>query len=239
MHPDAASTTVPMRCAELLVVRHGESTANAAFTGGQAVPLSGRDADIPLTPLGERQSEALGDLLASWPPQRCPEVTLCSPYLRARRTYELASAAALRRGVTLPTARVDDRLPDRRMGELELMPAAAIRAGRPGEMDRLDAEGIYHYRPPGGESLADVADRLTLLLADINRTYAGRRVLLVAHDAIVAVLHYLLDRPSLADFTAHLAENPAANASITRWADTDGKLRMVEYNVVDHVPVGT
>ena len=75
------------------------------------------------------------------------------------------------------------------------------------------------------------------LLGDVNRRYDGRRVLIVAHDAIVAVLHYLLDRPSLDDFATHLGENPAANASITRWVDTDGKLRMTDYNVVDHVPV--
>ncbi len=236
-----ARNTAPGRCAELVAVRHGESTANAAFAAVPPADVSGPDADIPLTALGERQSAALGETLADWPPERRPEVVLCSPYERARRTNDIAVETAQDRGVTLPAALIDDRLADRDMGELELMPfsqtASAFAGARPVEPDRLASEEIYYYRPPGGESLSDVTDRVLSLLGDMNRRYGGRRVLIVAHDAIVAVLHYLLDRPSLADFATHLGENPAANASITRWVDTDGKLRMTDYNVVDHVPV--
>jgi broad specificity phosphatase PhoE len=232
-----ADVVQPGRCAELVAVRHGESTANAAFASGAPGYIAGPDADIPLTPLGERQSGALGETLASWPPERRPEVVLCSPYLRARRTYEIAASAAQARGVTLPAARIEDRLSDRNMGDLELMPWPVIATARPVEPERLAGEGTFYYRPPGAESLADIADRVLSLLGDVNRRHAGQRVLIIAHDAIVAVLHYLIDRPSLADFTTHLGENPAANASFTRWVDTDGKLRMAEYNVVDHVPV--
>jgi broad specificity phosphatase PhoE len=239
--PSAAGNTAPARCAELIAVRHGESTANAAFALIPPAEISGPDADIPLTALGERQSAALGEALADWPPERRPEVVLCSPYARARRTNDIALETAHERGVTLPAAVIDDRLADRDMGELELMPfsqaASAIAGARPVEPDRQASESIYYQRPPGGESVSDVADRVLSLLGDVNRRYEGERVLIVAHDAIVAVLHYLIDRPSLADFAAHLGENPAANASITRWVDTDGKLRMTEYNVVDHVPV--
>jgi broad specificity phosphatase PhoE len=227
----------PGRCAELIAVRHGESTANAAFALVPPGDVSGPDADIPLTPLGERQSGALGETLSIWPPDRRPEVVLCSPFLRARRTYDIAVKAAHERGVTLPATLIDDRLADRDMGELELMPWSAIAGAHPVEPDRLNSEGIYYYRPPAGESLSDVTDRVLSLLGDVNRRYDGQRVLIMAHDAIVAVLHYLIDRPNLADFAAHLGENPAANASITRWADTDGKLRMTDYNIVDHVPV--
>ena len=234
--------TTPGRCAELIAVRHGESTANAAFAAVPPGDVSGPDADIPLTALGERQSAALGETLASWPPERRPEVVLCSPFVRARRTYEIAVEAARARGVTLPTALIDGRLSDRHMGDLELMPfsqaaSAAIAGDYPVEPNRLASEGVYYYRPPAGESLADVADRVLSLLGDVNRRYDGQRVLIVAHDGIVAVLHYLIDRPSLTDFAAHLGENPAANASITRWVDSDGKLRMTDYNLVDHVPV--
>ena len=83
-----ADVVRPGHCAELVAVRHGESTANAAFASGAPGHVAGPDADIPLTPLGERQSCALGETLTGWPPERRPEVVLCSPYLRARRTYE-------------------------------------------------------------------------------------------------------------------------------------------------------
>jgi broad specificity phosphatase PhoE len=221
----------PDGCAELVVVRHGESTANAAFAAGRPGDVSGPDAEIPLTRLGERQSAALGEAVASWPAERRPEVVLCSPYVRARRTHENVAAAAEARGVTLPAAIIDDRLSDRDTGAFGMMPLPAV----------VTAGGdAFFDRPAGGESLADVADRVAAVLADLNsgcvdRSYAGRRVLFVAHDAIVAVLHYLIDRPSHEDFVQHLGENPAANASITRWVNDGTAFRLVDDNRVDHL----
>jgi broad specificity phosphatase PhoE len=150
---------------------------------------------------------------------------LCSPYLRARRTHEILAAAADARGVTLPAALIDDRLPDRRMGEWELVPWPTIATA---------GDDVFFARPPGGESLADVADRLGSLLADINDRYRDRRVLLVAHDAIVAVLRYLIEQPSLENFARQLRV-PAANASITRWVGDGERLRLAEFNRVDHL----
>ena len=43
------------------------------------------------------------------------------------------------------------------MGDLELRPWPVIAASYPSEVDRANTDGVYHYRPPGGESLADVA----------------------------------------------------------------------------------
>jgi len=212
--------------AELVAVRHGQSTANAAFAAGRPGDVSGKDADIPLTPLGERQSWALGGQIASWPSDRRPEVVICSPYLRARRTYAIAAEAAEARGVTLPTPIIDERLEDRHTGAFELMPLPAIVTA---------GSDAFFDRPSGGESLADVAERLAALLTDINREYTDRRVLVVAHDAVVAVLHYLIDRPSMAEFVRHLGENPAANASITRWINTGDGFRMTDYSRVDHL----
>jgi broad specificity phosphatase PhoE len=228
VHVEAAANraaTAQAASGRLSVVRHGESTANAAFAAGRPGDVKGPDADIPLTPRGEWQAARLGDAIASWPVERRPEVVLCSPYLRARRTHEIAAAAAEARGVTLPAALIDDRLPDRRMGEWELVPWPTIATA---------GDDVFFDRPPGGESLADVADRLGSLLADINERYRGQRVLLVAHDAIVAVLRYLIEQPSLEDFTRQLRV-PAANASITRWVSDGERLRLVEFNRVDHL----
>jgi broad specificity phosphatase PhoE len=58
----------------------------------------------------------------------------------------------------------------------------------PAEATRRSSTDEFHYRPPGGESLLDVATRLASLLDDVRRDHAGLRVLLVAHDSAVTHL---------------------------------------------------
>ncbi len=72
----------------LILVRHGQSEANAAGL------LLGR-LDSPLTELGRRQAKVLGEVLALRDPTPVQLVT--SPLLRARETAD-AIADALRGG---------------------------------------------------------------------------------------------------------------------------------------------
>ena len=74
----------------LWVVRHGQSAGNvardAAELGGLAsIDIPHRDVDVPLSPLGEAQAQALGDWFAALAPEERPEIVLSSPYVRARR----------------------------------------------------------------------------------------------------------------------------------------------------------
>src|SRR5215212_4391670 len=72
-------------------VRHGESAGNVARDAADAagmptVDIDVRDVDVPLSPLGERQSQALGRWFAAMPAHERPSIVLTSPYLRARQT---------------------------------------------------------------------------------------------------------------------------------------------------------
>ncbi|WP_371579632.1 phosphoglycerate mutase family protein [Streptomyces sp. NBC_01314] len=82
----------PYTLASLWVIRHGQSTANAASAEaertGSAVPLPGRGADVPLSDLGRAQAGALGGWLAGIAGDQGPELVVCSPYVRARQTWE-------------------------------------------------------------------------------------------------------------------------------------------------------
>ncbi|MFD0570305.1 hypothetical protein ACFQ0T_15125 [Kitasatospora gansuensis] len=68
-------TTVGTRAAQpsvLIATRHGESTANVEFrladeTGALTVPITSRDADIPLSLHGQAQAQALGRWWAALP----------------------------------------------------------------------------------------------------------------------------------------------------------------------------
>lgn len=227
------------RVAELTVVRHGQSVANTAFAtaeaGGPAGPeLTGRDADVALSPTGWAQADQLGRWLAGLPAGRRPQAVVCSPYLRARQTWTRMAAVAAGLGVAAPAAALDERLRDRAMGVLELMTAAAIAERFPAEAARCAREGEFRYRPPGGESFLDIAARLRTLLHDLDAGHAGERVLLVAHDAVVLMLRQLIEELSLVELEV-LAREPVANASVTRFDGRSGRLAVAEYNVTAHL----
>ncbi|MFI6761203.1 histidine phosphatase family protein [Micromonospora sp. NPDC050417] len=228
--------------AELTVVRHGQSTANAAFAiadaaGSTDSGVTGRDADIALSPLGEAQAVALGQHFGALPEDRRPQVVICSPYRRAVQSWRLAVRAARVEGIPdLPEPSIDERLRDRVTGELELLTRAAIAARFPGEVARRSATDEFHYRPRGGESLLDVAARLGALLDDVRRDHAGARVLLVAHDSVVLMLRQLVEGLSLAELETVVRAGPVANASVTRWTGETGRLVLAKYNRVVHLP---
>jgi probable phosphoglycerate mutase len=223
---------------ELIVIRHGQSTSNVAFPAADAKGLldsglTGRDADVQLTELGRRQAAAVGAWLARRPAELRPEVVITSPYLRARETWRLAAEAS---GLPVPPPVTDDRLIDRLMGDLEMMTRAAILQRFPDEPARLEAEGVYLYRPPNGESFSDIAKRLTSFLDDLNRHHAGKRVIVVAHDSVVLMTRVVIEGLDWKRTAAVEAESGVRNASITRFDGTSGRLVLDRYNSVDHLP---
>ncbi|GIE75833.1 phosphoglycerate mutase [Actinoplanes philippinensis] len=223
--------------AELILVRHGQSLANVAFPAADAEGLmeaavSGRDAEVPLTGTGEEQAAALGRWLASLPEDRRPEVVITSPYLRARETWRIAAD-----GLDLPAPTTDDRLVDRLMGDLELLTRAAVAARFPDEAARRARTGEFEYAPPGGESFADIAVRLKSFLDDLRAGHPGERVIVVAHDAVVLMMRAVIEQLSWDEVIAVEKESGnVRNASITRFVDSSGVLRLDRYNTIDHLP---
>lgn len=211
------------------VVRHGESTGNVAADHAEAhgrdeVVVPERDADVPLTPTGVRQAQALRDRVA----RQRPDVVLSSPYRRAVHTAELAVA-----GLGLPV-RLDERLRDRELGILDLLTRSGVEARYPDEARRRLRLGPFYYRPPGGEAWTDVALRLRTLLADLRRDHPDRRVLLFAHEAVVFLLRYIVEDQTEATVT-ELSAGRLYNASVTAWERRDGTLALATFDDVSHL----
>jgi len=216
---------------ELIAVRHGQSTANVAFpradaAGREDSGLTGPDAAVELTDLGRAQSAALG----RWLTNRKLDVVVTSPYVRARETARIALAEFSTED--RPAVRVDERLRDRELGVLEMMTRATIRRNYPEEQRRRDWIGDFRYRPPGGESMADVALRVRSFLSDARPRYDGERVLVVGHDATIAMLRLAIE--DLSDVEAY-GIGPIRNASVTRWVADGDRLRLAEFNRTDHL----
>jgi broad specificity phosphatase PhoE len=223
----------------LIATRHGQSTANVEFqlaeaTGALTVPISCRDADIPLSMHGQAQAQAFGRWWAELCSADRPRSVWCSPYVRAAETARIALAQAAGLGsvpVGLPV-RYDERLRDRELGVLEMLTAAAIDKHHPEEAARRRRMGELYYRPPGGESWADVALRVRDCLRDLCAEEAGHPVLLVAHDNVVLMLRYVLERLTEA---ALLELDVVANCSASVWRAAGDRLGPELWNSTGHL----
>jgi probable phosphoglycerate mutase len=224
---------------ELLLVRHGESTANVAASaaeaaGAETIDVEERDADVPLSEKGVEQARALAAWLSDLdldPSAGTGTDTdtatgtagtttafWCSPYLRARQTIGTALDEA---GLEV-TVRVDERLRDRELGVLDLLTRRGVEALHPDEAARRHRLGKFYHRPPGGESWADVALRLRSLLRDLESLPGADRVVVTAHDAVIMLVVYVCTGLSEADLLEFARGNTVTNASVTTLRRDEG-----------------
>jgi len=219
----------------LWLVRHGESIGNVADAQAQQtksgqLKLDVRDPDVPLSDTGRGQAEALGTWLAGLPEDERPTAVLSSPFNRALTTAQLATSGL---GIRV---RTDERLRERDFGAFDGMTGAGIREQFPDEARRRDLLGKFYYRPPGGESWADVALRVRSVLATEGLRYDNERLVVVAHQAVIMVFRYVLEELTEQELLAVDKEEQVANASLTRYdRDADGDLRLTTFNEVDHL----
>ncbi|MFE5477541.1 MULTISPECIES: histidine phosphatase family protein [unclassified Nocardia] len=227
---------VPRALGGLWAVRHAQSEANVWFSdpATEQRPMRGTDSAVELTTHGQWQARCLGDWLAGLAGTQRPTLVVCSPYLRTRVTWAVMAEAAASRNRHLHPIRtlVDERLRDREMGVFELHPYRAIRRRAPEEGLRRELVGNWVYRPPGGESLADVALRVRSFLDELDVVAAGEQVLVVTHDAVVVSLRYILD-----GLGAPVPDSlePVPNASVSQWRREGPRLALRVWGSVDHL----
>jgi 2,3-bisphosphoglycerate-dependent phosphoglycerate mutase len=214
----------------LAVVRHGQSTGNviaqdAETSGADVIDIPERDADVPLSDAGREQAAAV----ATWLAGERPDLVVVSPYLRTRQTAEIAL------GDTGIPVVVDERLRDRELGVLDLLTGRGVQARLPDEYARRARLGKFYYRPPGGESWADVLLRLRALLRELREDHPGGRIVLVGHEAIVLLVRYLAERLSEEELMRVAHGTTIANCSISTWELRGDRLEPVLFNDVAHI----
>ena len=217
------------------VVRHGESTGNVAAAAAETgrleqIDIPERDADVPLSDTGREQAAAVAGWLGDLGDK--PDVVVVSPYLRTVQTAEIALAPL---GNDVPVRR-DERLRDRELGILDLLTTHGVQTRLPAEAVRRKRLGKFYYRPPGGESWADVALRLRALLVDLRRDHDGGRVLLFGHEAVVFLLRYLIEDLTEQQLMELAHDGTIANCSVTTWSrNGGGDLEIVDFAKVHHL----
>ena len=220
------------------VLRHGESVGNvaaqAAESGGlEDIDIDMPDAVVPLSPLGREQADGVGRWLAGLAPGERPDKKDDTTNHQAAETGEIALAQL----PDAPKPHVDERSRDRELGILDRLTSRGVASRLPDEHARRRYLGPFYYRPPGGESWADVALRLRSFLRDIDERFAGKRVLLVAHEAIILIFRYVIEELTVDDLLA-MRHGRLANAALTSWSRTgDGDLLLETFDdttIADH-----
>jgi broad specificity phosphatase PhoE len=229
----------------LWIVRHGESAGNVAreqadAAGAPRIVLDMRDVDVPLSPRGEDQARALGRWFAHGEEGARPDVMLASPYLRAQQTARLFREAGGAHGDE-PIC-IDERLREKEFGILDGLTTRGIVATLPEQAEFRRLLGKFYHRPPGGESWCDVIFRLRAVLDTIALYYAGRRVMIVAHQVVVLCMRYVIERLSEDEILAIDRAGDVANCSVTEYAfdparGAHGGLTLVAYNKTAPVEV--
>jgi broad specificity phosphatase PhoE len=220
----------------LFIVRHGQSAGNvasdAAETGGlPRIELQSRDADTPLSALGERQSQALAHWFGEM--EYRPKVFLTSPFLRSRQTMRSIATAL---GRTMARVQADERLREKEFGILDRYTKHGIAATFPELAAQRARVGKFYFRPPGGESWCDVILRLRSVVEELRRDYVGESVVIVSHKVVVNCFRYLLEQLDERTLLAVDREADVPNCGVTEFGFTEGehgkRFRLIRANFV-------
>ncbi|MFD8071131.1 bifunctional RNase H/acid phosphatase [Streptomyces sp. NPDC059718] len=193
-----------------VLLRHGETplTADKRFSG------SGGD-DPELSEKGLWQAQRAADALAA---RGTVQAVVTSPLARCRQT---AQAVADRLGLDV---RVDEGLRETDFGAWEGLTFAEVKERYPDELDAW--LGSAKAAPPGGESFAAVARRVSLARDKLLARHPGRTVLLVTHvTPIKTLVRLALGAPPESLFRMELS--PAALSAVAYYGDGNASLRLL------------
>lgn len=224
----------------LVLVRHGESARNVAKKGNvffaddesrrsvRGIP----DHRISLTAEGHRQAQVTGAALA----ERFGsfDALYHSGYQRTAETA-LGLVAGFSEDVRarlIPRANLLIR--ERDPGFAYDMTTEEAEAAFPYMREYWETTGSFFARPPGGESLAEVVERVHSFLDILIRDRAGERVLVVTHGGTLKAFRFLLERWDYVLAETAMHTDPPENCGVTSYVYSREHKRLIleEYNRV-------
>lgn len=201
--------------AHLLVIRHATSAWNATgrWQGW---------ADPPLADSGVAHVREAAVLFAP----HAFDLVVTSDLTRARHTGELLAAEL---GLAAPESFTDLR--ERHIGEWSGCTTDDIERQWPGMLD------LYRYGkadPPGGESQAEFAERLSGALVSVANTVGRRRAIVVSHGGAIRVLVELaiVHSDTLSATANKLRSGPVKNLSGV-WCSVDKESNLHVHDAFD------
>ena len=189
----------------IILVRHGRTALNASGM------LVGR-LDPPLDDVGERQAAAIGDALKGG-----VDRVISRPLLRARQTAARIAA----------DIEVDNRWIEVDYGQYDGVPIASPEGAEIWTQWRADTS----WQPPGGESLAQMAERVIAACEELIDDAADADIVVVSHVSPIKVaVAWALGASGEVAWRSHLDQ-----ASISRIANTPRGVLLRSFNETWHL----
>lgn len=197
----------------IYLIRHGESQANEkdVFIG---------HTDLELTELGKQQAE----LTAGYLKAITPDVIYASDLKRA---YHTARATAQQYGMEVC---IEPGLREIYAGRWEYVPFAQLMVDCPETFGNIWCKDIANARCDGGESVAEVYDRVTKTVRTIALRHPEQTVFLFSHATPVRTMAV----HAMGRSAAEVGVIPwPSNASVTKVEFDGAQFRLAEYST-DH-----
>lgn len=196
--------------ATFVLLRHGETalTPQKRFSGSGG-------SDPSLSDVGREQAERAAAAFAA---RGTIQAIVSSPL---KRCQETAQAVAARLGLDV---RIEDGLRETDFGSWEGLTFGEVRSRRPEELNAWLASP--EAAPPGGESFASVAERVSETRDRLAAEYAGRTVLLVTHvTPIKTLVRLALGAPPESLFRMELSA--ASVSAVAYYGDGNASVRLL------------
>lgn len=202
----------------LVLVRHAESQGNV-LTVDERARFDLATHSYELTARGKKQAQITGKYLQKKFGKF--DIYYQSYYSRTKQTLQLM----------YPKAHVyeDSRLAEGQRGIWHTMTAAQIKKRFPEEVKRKEREGLYHYRPWGGENWPDIELRIHSFLGTLSRDYEDKKVICTVHGHWLIIFQKLIHHFSIEEALKRHKAGVFENASVTIYEgkNVQGKSRLL------------
>ena len=222
----------------LVLVRHGESTRNVAkkhnvyFLDDESrkevagVP----DHETPLTELGHAQAKATGEGLRRDFGTIGFDYIYNSGYRRTVETTQDILAAYPEHQRSLMRVRQNLFIRERDSGHAFDMTTEEVDQAFPWLAGYWKTAGGFFAHPPGGESLAQVCERVYLFLGKLFRERCNQKICVVTHGGTLRAFRFLLEHWTYEDAVQKFRKDPPRNCSVTVYRGQQDRMVLEEYN---------
>lgn len=200
----------------LWLIRHGESIGNVARQKAEKISAKiietpCREPDVELSENGVKQCERLGKWFALQTPK--PTYVYSSPYLRSQITTQILLNHS---GIDLEI-KTDERLREREFGIFDSLTKEGAMEKYPELCNLRESWGKFYFRPPAGESWADVVLRLRSFIETDLIKLQGENVLIVTHEVVIRCFRYILENLTEHKIMEIDRASDVANGAITSY----------------------